>query len=1168
MARAAMRTGFTLFEVVISMLVLSIAVLTTLALLPIGLKAQQLSRYQIYASSMSLSLMENFHNPLPLFRGHGSLAPNLDANLELNNDLPPSPGWANRLRTANMTASPFQADIERYLCGTTTGVLPVPLEISRRFESSNDEIQKILDQGGELFYLDSAYIRGLTIGSSRDKSSTLTPAPEVQKLVFAVTGYAQQNALTQHPVESWPWYELYPFPPAWVALKAYGYELRRGPVTVGKWYNNATSSWVFNPSPFLPGHQLRGQAGDILWGDGGHSALSQDPDTGYICQRDPNTHQAFFGYKDRRGVVFADAPMNRRQYRPYKGPQGTDGEPPPYARGNNYTGDLQRDNLIDPPDKVGKGPGAIREASGESGLGGDTGWYQGRNWRYFKENFGAGTPWADGWLAFQRLAGFNDDDGRDKTWNQYATMAVTEDKRYDKAGWLPVFAMLTMDDEPKYDHYWWDVGNPNRYHGTDVGGDSIGSENQVGTGVWPPRPVNYTGGDWDSSPWSNGVPGQWDNKITVIGAPCSQALPPTYEMRASYRDKAIALWNAVSPSSASAAPTVGVNVYNTQVDCDQYEFSAKSLDTFPLVDPQTLSAPPHPAQVLALSYLAHAAMLMTGWDVPVQDPYTRFRADWDLLTWRYAWIPPAANATQYGPGNYQVPPAPTAGLKCSRAKDVKLLDPNPGGGAPSAGVVPNTDVYVGGLRNGTLYYHTGATQLCITNDTDRPMTFYDGDEICFEQDYREWYTTTRCDQPARGCIKYRIKIAADVLTIPASHGAPYADVPLPIGADTPAYHPPSSQFITIEPPLLHDYDTMVGIAAAMPYMAPPRVADPGHPQQIIRVCSEYDRAFARKVHEMCMLWAAAYGSENAYDWGAPRPMNHQVMSDKPLVLLDLFHDAKNGSVSPVPTAAVRTPTGLPTATTLSSTESFYRWMVPPNPAPRSWFRASGYAPAAGPVDAISHQGPGRHPEKAWTSMVFNPELAPPGKPGSGTTVAWDWSSDQQRYWLDRPFQPFHRGRQLVFWGIDWKSYEDAETAPTAPMDAAKIGRAITANYDNGSQVTGFLPTFDFDNWTSEIYSYQSDRADSLQCGNPETPYVWIDAARKTRYMDDATTMWDKHHQAYTREGPDALLGHFGADRNNNRILDIGPIPKTTRMRALTIARFNVYDPVMRLNVNN
>jgi hypothetical protein len=44
------------------------------------------------------------------------------------------------------------------------------------------------------------------------------------------------------------------------------------------------------------------------------------------------------------------------------------------------------------------------------------------------------------------------------------------------------------------------------------------------------------------------------------------------------------------------------------------------------------------------------------------------------------------------------------------------------------------------------------------------------------------------------------------------------------------------------------------------------------------------------------------------------------------------------------------------------------------------------------------------------------------------------------------------------------------------------------------------------------------------------------------------------------ENRETFNGLFGADRNFNKTLDRGPLPKSVRLRAVQVARFNFYDP--------
>jgi hypothetical protein len=327
---------------------------------------------------------------------------------------------------------------------------------------------------------------------------------------------------------------------------------------------------------------------------------------------------------------------------------------------------------------------------------------------------------------------------------------------------------------------------------------------------------------------------------------------------------------------------------------------------------------------------------------------------------------------------------------------------------------------------------------------------------------------------------------------------------------------------------------------------------------------------------MCMLWAARYGAENAYDWGAPRMMNHQLMTDKPLALFDMFYDPARGPASDG--KAQRQPQNLPTPDAVSPSESFYRWIMAPNPSPRSWFPDNAVS-GAGPACCLSNAGPARNSQADWLSVVRNPQVAPPASAGSSSS--WNYAGDAKRYWLNRHFSAFHRCRQLVFWAVDWKSYEDAETAPTAPLDVSRLARTIRLNGDGKSPLMLF-PMIQSANGYGQGGEWdlfpridpmgdlaRDQRYDSMLAGNPENALLWTDGSRSARWIDTRTGTWgQKDYWTYVRGSSDVVIGHWGADRNNNRVLDIGPIPKTTRMHALTVARFNVYDPVLRLNVND
>ncbi len=1118
--------AFTLFEVVISMLVLSVATLATLAMLPIGIRAQQMGRSQLYASSTALSLMDSFHNPMITFDGHGRLVPELEHNAKASTpDQPPVPGWAHRLREANLFGATYAHDLERHLSGWITGVMPVPLEISRRLDSDNDEIQKLLDQGAFLYYVDPGYVRGLTVASARDKAPVLNPPPEAQKLVFAVNGFAQENAMTSHPYESWPWYELYPFPPAWVAMRAHGREYRRGPVSYVKKVDPVTGEDIFDyvgtdglRYPIMNPREGRNMSGGRTRSVNDWSAPPGSGDTRRIYSRGGLLF-GDGGHANWDPVWFDPAPSN---YKQLVAPNSTIGPATPTD---------QTLSRIDPRDPV-EDPDPAKTGS--------TGWYQGRNWRYFHEKFQNGTPWDTGWISFQRLAGFNSDVGADLTQAQYARLDTSnEHVHYERAGWLPVLATLLNREDPWWDAWFFNpVRDPITGRFSYPNGGAPGNEHDVGTGVIPPRPPWWGNAYYltdTEQPWAGIDQG-------IVGAPASMPPPPTYEMRASYRDRAIALWNDVTASlpfdHCQRRPCAGYtpDVWDTQHDCDVYEYGPQELDRFPMVDPADLPGTPHPAQVLALSYLAHASMMMTGWDVPFVSWSVAGRLDWDILTWRYR---EGGSSPTRDPGSNQLVWGDVTGATTA-SKDAKIVAP------------------------GTLA-SAGSSSVQVRNDTSRDMIFFAGDIICFESDYRDWYRRSEPNPDAQTARHGHTIDHSGFMGAPGDRML--ASCRRYRVRDDVHVGPDATGTLNVDPPLVTDIaDTVKSWpdSWANPKANPPIPIDTPHPQQLIRVCNEHDRAFARKVHEMCMRWAARYCADNPYDWGAPRMMNHQVMNDKPLALLDLFEDAARGAVSDG--VAQRVPQNLPTSLGTSSAESFYRWLTPPNQAARSWFLDHHISPG-GPACDISHHGPAKAPEAAWSSLVYNPQLAPPSTPGASSTGEWNFTSDAKRYWLNRRFEPFHRGRELVFWSVDWKSYEDAESAPSAPLDFAKHARSIGLKPDLVTPAS-LLPMRQPPSPFMAPWDYVLQRNDSQYAGNPESGMVWLDGERHQRFIDNTVNSWYKFYWSYAVAGSDIVLGHWGADRNGNRNFDVGPVPASTRMRALVVARFNIYDPVLRLNVNN
>jgi len=170
------------------MALVAIAVVTVLVLFPAGIKAQQHARFRVLASAKMLELVDMFNTA-----NDGN--PSMDHEGMEPWDVP----MAYRSRAF---------DLESLVPSHRSGVAPLPLAIARRFDSDGDEIATLLDEGAHLYYT----LPHMT-GNFDERALPNAPSSEQQRLVFAVTGYAQENGLYSLPWKSWPYYSPYPSPP-------------------------------------------------------------------------------------------------------------------------------------------------------------------------------------------------------------------------------------------------------------------------------------------------------------------------------------------------------------------------------------------------------------------------------------------------------------------------------------------------------------------------------------------------------------------------------------------------------------------------------------------------------------------------------------------------------------------------------------------------------------------------------------------------------------------------------------------------------------------------------------------------------------------------------------------------------------------------------------------
>ncbi len=274
-------------------------------------------------------------------------------------------------------------------------------------------------------------------------------------------------------------------------------------------------------------------------------------------------------------------------------------------------------------------------------------------------------------------------------------------------------------------------------------------------------------------------------------------------------------------------------------------------------------------------------------------------------------------------------------------------------------------------------------------------------------------------------------------------------------------------------------------------------------------------------HERCMNLIMRYSASFPYDWGAPRPLQRSQMMDFPLIEFDLFQPPLSGT-------------------------HFDKSLGNGKVAAAQWKPVP-----ARPIHnlGVSYQYP--IPTLPYSSSS-------PGKILPDGTTYQNGTTDYEQFWgnpahstLTKPFKAAERCRQIVFWAVDWQAYEDCETAPGAPVDASKYpmagprpGRSFANRMDDVEFRDEQLYTF---RNPEKVLSFQSD------VSGQKTGFDVTNIIGSNRMG----VQWDKGPGVEACKG---FSGLYGADRNYNRKLDRGEVPRSVRMKATQVARFNFYDP--------
>ncbi|HYE05053.1 MAG TPA: hypothetical protein VEL07_05955 [Planctomycetota bacterium] len=262
-------------------------------------------------------------------------------------------------------------------------------------------------------------------------------------------------------------------------------------------------------------------------------------------------------------------------------------------------------------------------------------------------------------------------------------------------------------------------------------------------------------------------------------------------------------------------------------------------------------------------------------------------------------------------------------------------------------------------------------------------------------------------------------------------------------------------------------------------------------------------------HDTCLDFAMRFASRHPYDWLVPRPLNRQTMMDFPLLQWDLFTAPLSGTI------------------------------------PHTAIRAEQWRPIAADTDTLS-----RSIGRGFQFMNLDvPSTDPAWPSGAGGAPFW---GDPSRFTLAEPFAPSERCRQLVFWAVDWQAWEDFETAPSAPVDAGRY--PLSAPFLAATGFASLMERFRFMDW--QQFGYRNPEK-TLAFTNPSvaTAATGSDVAAFIAGNDNVAV----HDRGATPVAMSVFSGRWGADRNANKRLDRGPVPRSQRLRASTVGRFNYYD---------
>ncbi len=306
----------------------------------------------------------------------------------------------------------------------------------------------------------------------------------------------------------------------------------------------------------------------------------------------------------------------------------------------------------------------------------------------------------------------------------------------------------------------------------------------------------------------------------------------------------------------------------------------------------------------------------------------------------------------------------------------------------------------------------------------------------------------------------------------------------------------------------------------------------------------------RYYHERSLYLINTFASRYPYDWSVPRPLNRVCMMDFPLLQADLFSPPQPVDMADNDLYRHRYKSGNDNNHTMlkifgrSAADYPQQWR-PLAPEPIRNFGVGATYP--------THRVNADQPKSAYGPYF----------------------GDHRDYNLTAPFLAAERCREIVMWAVDWQAYEDCETAKCAPIDASKYplsgprGNWKGWGGDHGWVYPQTNGNPDPTPWTNDFSGRMNDvefRDEQLWAfRNPEKVIMFKSSVANLVTGSNVESMMVLNDGGVPDRGPgtgsrEIFNGIFGSDRNFNRKLDRGHVPRSVRMRATSVARFNFYDP--------